>query len=108
MNLGLAKAQVTGYGTDLLRNIENLASSSGNDMLVGSSGNNGLSGGAGNDSINGMDGNDYLNGGDGNDTLVGGAGIDTAVFSGSVGAIVNLALTTAQATGYGTDPAVRD
>ena len=103
VNLGLTIAQATGYGTDLLRNIENLAGSSGNDTLIGNSGNNGLSGGAGNDSINGMDGNDYLNGGDGNDTLVGGAGIDTAVFSGSVGATVNLALTTAQATGYGTD-----
>lgn len=103
VNLGLTTAQATGYGTDLLRNIENLAGSSGNDTLIGSSGNNGLSGGAGHDSINGMDGNDYLNGGDGNDTLVGGAGIDTAVFSGSVGATVNLALTAAQATGYGTD-----
>jgi hypothetical protein len=75
--------QNTGYGADILKNIEN------------------LSGGTGHDSFTGNEGSNVLDGGMGNDTLNGGEGSDTVLFSGSVAAIANLALGTA--TGYGTD-----
>ena len=81
INLG----QNTGYGFDILRNIEN------------------LSGGTGNDSFTGNEGSNVLDGGLGDDTLNGGAGSDTAMFGGATGATVSLAATAAQSTGYGLD-----
>jgi Ca2+-binding RTX toxin-like protein len=77
--------QNTGYGADILKNIEN------------------LSGGTGNDSFTGNEGSNVLDGGLGNDTLNGGAGSDTAMFGGATGATVSLAATAAQSTGYGLD-----
>lgn len=76
VNLGLTTAQVTGRGTDILINIENVSSGSGSDLLTGNGGNNVLSAGAGNDTLNGGAGNDTIDGGAGADRLNGGAGKD--------------------------------
>ena len=94
-DLSISVAQDTGSGTDELSAIENLAGGAGNDVLVGNGGPNVLIGGNGNDS---------LTGGAGNDSLLGGGGIDTVSFAGSsVPIAVNLASTSAQNTGAGTD-----
>jgi Ca2+-binding RTX toxin-like protein len=67
---------------DTLVNIEDLAGSSYNDVLIGNGGANGL---------HGLDGDDRLMGGAGADRLTGGAGIDTADYSDSpAGVSVNL------------------
>lgn len=84
-------------GNDVLRG------DGGNDVLNGAEGNDRLNGGSGNDTLIGGTGNDTLSGDAGNDRLEGGSGIDTALFSGSVSATVNLNITSAQNTGYGTD-----
>ncbi len=82
---------------------DSLSGAGGNDRLDGGVGNDSLVGGAGHDSLIGGLGDDRLQNDAGNDTLDGGAGIDTAVFVGSAAVTVNLNLTTAQVTGYGTD-----
>jgi Ca2+-binding RTX toxin-like protein len=91
-------------GSDTIRNMENITTGSGNDVVTGSdlanristgtgadfvtagggndtifggAGNDVLSGGAGNDTISGEGDNDILQGGGGNDTLDGGAGADS-------------------------------
>lgn len=97
VNLAVAGAQNTGFGTDTLARIENITSGSGNDKLAGDGLANRLSAGSGNDA---------LTGGMGSDTLDGGTGSDTAVFSGATAAYVNLNLTAAQNTGYGADTLV--
>ena len=82
---GLANNDGTG-AIDILRNVENVTGSNGNDTITGNSsantldggnGNDTLSGGAGNDALNGGAGADTLNGDIGNDLLNGGAGADT-------------------------------
>ena len=98
-----------GAGTDTLAAIENLTGSAFNDTLTGSTaanvltgndGNDALNGRGGSDTLNGGNGNDTLNGGDGNDVLAGGAGTDAATYAFAASAVsVNLALTSAQATG---------
>lgn len=112
VNLATTTAQVTGYGTDTLQNVEHVTSGSGNDKLSGSAldnslisslGNDTLTGGAGNDTLSGGADNDLLNGGNGDDVLDGGDGIDRASFVGTAAVTVNLGLTTAQTTGYGID-----
>jgi Ca2+-binding RTX toxin-like protein len=72
---------------------------SGNDSLTGGAGLDSLIGGRGDDTLTGGSGDDQLNGGLENDVIIGGDGVDTAVFSGSAAVIVDLAITTAQATG---------
>ena len=97
---GRANNDGTG-AVDLLRNIENITGSNGNDTIAGNSGanvidagngsdtlaggggNDTLRGGAGLDSINGDAGNDTLDGGAGADTLSGGLGDDTYIDSGT-------------------------
>jgi hypothetical protein len=69
----LAAGTASASGNDVVHNIQDLAGSSFNDVLVGNAQANSISGGAGDDTITG---------GAGNDTLDGGSGIDTAVFSG--------------------------
>ena len=103
VNLALTTAQVTGHGTDLLSAIEHVTGGGGADRLTGSTGANRLIGGAGNDRLDGAGGADTLKGDAGNDTLAGGTGSDLADYSGSTAVTVNLSLTTAQATGYGSD-----
>jgi Ca2+-binding RTX toxin-like protein len=81
---------------DIFSGFENLTGSNYADTLTGDAGDNVLIGNYG---------NDILEGGGGNDTLNGHLDIDTASYqSASSGVTVNLAITTAQATGgAGTD-----
>ena len=86
VDLGNPYAQVTGQGTDVLRNVENVTGSSAADTLSGNSGANQLvggtgfdilKGGGGNDTLWGDKGYDWLHGGDGADLIYGGNGRDT-------------------------------
>jgi Ca2+-binding RTX toxin-like protein len=122
VNLSLAGAQATGWGSDTLSGIENLVGSAfndtltgdsaanrieaglGDDIVAGAAGNDVLFGGDGNDMLDGGDGDDALWGGSGDDIIAGGAGIDTAIYSdATTGVTVDLNLADAQATGRGTD-----
>jgi len=59
VSLAIATGQTTGgSGTDILRNVENLAGSAFDDLLRGNSGNNELKGGSGNDTLDGAGGSD--------------------------------------------------
>ncbi|MGD1866783.1 MAG: M10 family metallopeptidase [Phormidesmis sp.] len=62
--------------TDKIRNIENITTGDGADIVIGSAKDNRISTGKGNDDITGGGGDDYLVGGGGDDTLRGGAGND--------------------------------
>lgn len=64
-------AGATNSGTDLLRHIENIIGTGGDDSLRGDAASNSLSGGGGNDTLDGGAGNvvDTLVGGDGTNTL---------------------------------------
>ncbi|EYD75875.1 Serralysin [Rubellimicrobium mesophilum DSM 19309] len=74
VNLGISIArQVTGLGTDVIRNIEDVEGSSGADIIYGNELANTLKGGAGNDALRGQAGADTLIGGLGRDLLAGGA-----------------------------------
>ena len=75
----------------------------GNDKLYGGKNNDKLYGGNGNDKSYGQAGNDSLYMDAGNDTLDGGTGTDWLYVTGSTNSVVNLAKTTGQNTGYGTD-----
>ncbi|EIM29889.1 cadherin domain-containing protein [Microvirga lotononidis] len=94
-DLRLTDGQKIGIGTFSVKNVEHFRAQAGNDYLIGNSGASNIHGGDGNDTIDG-----HL----GNDTLDGGAGSDTALFSGSVGARVDLTKPSErQNTGYGWD-----
>jgi len=81
-----------------------LVGTAGNDLINGRGGNDTLTGGAGNDTMFGGDGNDHLSLDAGNDVIDGGNGSDWLRISGSsTAANIDLAITTAQATGFGTD-----
>ena len=70
--------------------------------ITGTSGNDTLVGTPGNDVICGLAGDDKIEGGGGNDTIYGGPGTDAASYAHSPkGVVANL--TTASATGQGTD-----
>lgn len=58
VNIGLTTSQNTGFGTDLLRNFENVIGGAANDKLTGNSGDNVLDGGAGKDTLIGGKGDD--------------------------------------------------
>ena len=121
VNLAKTTGQNTGYGTDIIKNIENASGGTGVDKFYGTAGNNTLKGNNGNDLLYGQNGNDKLYGGSGadkvygqagndslymdagNDTLDGGSGTDWLYVTGSANSVVNLAKTTGQNTGYGTD-----
>ncbi|MES2844203.1 MAG: M10 family metallopeptidase C-terminal domain-containing protein [Pseudomonadota bacterium] len=130
IDLAVSTAQDTGYGSARLQNIENawggsgadtlsgtegantLYGESGHDVLQGRGGNDRLKGGGGDDALDGGLGNDQLVGEEGNDTFImdagddtmdGGEGIDWLRVTGSAAATIDLAKTTAQATGYGSD-----
>lgn len=83
-----ATANGEDIGSDVLANVENIVTGSGNDLLAGDEQANELSGGAGddtllgrggNDSLFGDEGADFLDGGTGDDVASGGAGNDTLV-----------------------------
>ena len=84
LRVDLNTGRVTGEGTDLIFDIENIVAGDGQDTLLGNAAGNDLDGGAGIDSLNGGGGNDTLagcffgaNGGRSEiDTLTGGAGND--------------------------------
>jgi serralysin len=94
VDLRLTNWQDTGVGGLTLRNVENIRTSEGHDRVTGSATDN---------EIATWGGNDTLEGGLGDDTLNGGFGNDTALFSGPIGATVDLRLTRSQNTGYGYD-----
>ena len=103
INLSNTAAQNTGHGLDRFVSVEDVLGSSAADRITGNGRANTLSGGAGNDVLRGEGGADRLEGGAGNDRMIGGTGRDWAVFAGSAAATVDLRLTTAQSTGYGSD-----
>ena len=130
VNLSLSGAQATGYGNDIVLNIENifgtgaadrltgndldniLIGNGGSDTLSGAAGNDLIDGGAGDDSLAGGTGNDTLLGGDGNDRMTlspgddridGGTGLDWLLITDSSGAQIDLGRSTAQDTGHGMD-----
>ena len=77
VNLAKTTGQNTGYGTDIIKNIEHASGGTGVDKFYGTGGNNTLKGNNGNDFLYGQNGNDRLYGGNNNDKLYGGAGNDT-------------------------------
>jgi Ca2+-binding RTX toxin-like protein len=85
VSLAIATAQATGgSGSDTLTGIEHLSGSRFADRLTGNAATN------------------WLQGGGGNDTMDGGAGIDRVSYATATSAVnVNLAVTSAQATGGG-------
>ena len=93
------------YGNYLKGNAGNdtLRAAGGNDKLYGGNNNDRLYGGSGADKVYGQAGNDRLYMDAGNDTLDGGIGTDWLYVTGSTNSVVNLAKTTGQNTGYGTD-----
>ena len=76
VNFATTTAQNTGYGKDIIKNIENASGGKGVDKFYGTAGNNTLKGNNGNDILQGKNGSDNLYGGAGDDILDGGAGID--------------------------------
>ena len=106
VNLGLTTPQLVNPNLTLTLGsaaaFENIIGTAKNDTLSGNTLVNLLTGGAGNDTLDGAGGNDsYLFAADsplGIDTISDSAGIDTLDFSAttSLGAIINLGLTTAQ------------
>ena len=107
-NLTLIGTAVNGTGN---AGNNTVTGNSGNNQLDGAAGNDILIGGAGNDTLLGSGGNDSLDGGAGNDTYLftlatlgndiirDASGTDTISFAGAaatLGATVNLGLTTAQ------------
>jgi serralysin len=79
VNLSIATAQDTKYGSDTLNGIENVTGSAYNDRLVGSTTANVMRGGAGNDTLSGIGGSDTLFGDAGDDNIAGGAGNDLLI-----------------------------
>ncbi|PRY22477.1 Ca2+-binding RTX toxin-like protein [Aliiruegeria haliotis] len=77
VTVNLAAGTATGaFGSDTLKNIENITGSGGDDTLTGDQAANFLSGGAGNDALTGGGGNDLIVTGAGNDRASGGNGND--------------------------------
>ncbi|MGR3197376.1 MAG: family 16 glycosylhydrolase [Paracoccus sp. (in: a-proteobacteria)] len=72
IDLAVTKAQDTGSGMDVIRNIESLSGGHGNDRLSGNGLKNQLTGGDGNDTLAGAGGADDLEGGAGADLVFGG------------------------------------
>ena len=104
VNLAGFTAIGTNLGTDTLNNIEKVLGSGVFDSLNGDANANVLDGGGAGDDLWGDAGNDTFIGGAGNDTLRGGPGSDTADYSGAAfGVYVNLAGSTASASGLGDD-----
>lgn len=90
VNLSITHAQNTGYGYDILVDIEDLIGGSGKDHFTGNNVNNQLRGNAGDDILSGEAGGDELHGGKGSDTLIGGSESDTFVFDTTIGKDVDV------------------
>lgn len=116
--------QNTGFGNDIIRDIENIFGGKGSDTFTGNGGVNDIRGNKGNDLIRGGDGDDLLYGGKGDDEIYGegdtdrfyadpgndyyhgGLGQDWLMLNGTISCTVDLAITTAQNTGFGNDTIV--
>lgn len=77
----------TGEGDNVMADMEDVVTGSGDDVIIGSAASNELSGGAGNDTIRGGGGNDGLDGALGRDYLNGGLGVDSISGGGNVDTI---------------------
>ncbi|WP_411840559.1 calcium-binding protein [Paracoccus sp. ME4] len=77
IDVSVAGSQATGYGRDVILNVENIHGGAGNDTLLGNSQSNIIRGGMGADRILGRQGNDQLEGNQGADIIDGGIGNDT-------------------------------
>lgn len=77
VKLSTSNQQSTGFGTDVIENIENASGGSGDDTIKGTGGHNTLKGNDGNDLLYGRNGDDVLYGDGGNDMLYGDRGADT-------------------------------
>jgi Ca2+-binding RTX toxin-like protein len=77
IKLSTSNQQSTGFGSDVIENIENASGGSGDDTIKGTGGHNTLKGNDGNDLLYGRNGDDVLYGDAGNDTLYGDRGADT-------------------------------
>ncbi|MGH6768194.1 MAG: M10 family metallopeptidase C-terminal domain-containing protein [Xanthobacteraceae bacterium] len=80
-----AVVKVNGVSEDTIRNFENVAGGTKNDILTGDGFANVLTGNGGNDKITGGSGNDTLIGGAGKDVLNGGAGKDLFLLNAALG-----------------------
>lgn len=77
VDLAVIKPQTTGYGFDVIKNIENIIGGSGDDTYFGNAQSNIIKGGMGSDRILGRQGNDRIEGNQGSDIIDGGIGNDT-------------------------------
>ena len=94
---------VTGFGNDMVKNMEQMTGTPYNDVIRGTPGNNYLNGLDGHDKIFSEGGADYIIGGKGNDKVDGGGGLtDLLDFSGATTKIT-ADLQTGKATGEGND-----
>ena len=76
MIVDLDAGTASGEGTDTLAGIENVFTSTGDDVLTGDANANGLESASGEDQLFGGEGGDFLQGGDGNDEIYGGTDDD--------------------------------
>ncbi|MEL6234841.1 MAG: calcium-binding protein [Pseudomonadota bacterium] len=88
LDLALATQQNTLHGIDILREIENVITGAGNDLIRGNDAANRITGAAGNDILIGRAGNDTLTGDAGRDRLVGDDGRDL-MFGGDGADVLN-------------------
>jgi Ca2+-binding RTX toxin-like protein len=101
---GVADDGQAGENDNVMADVENVATGTGNDTITGSSADNRFWPATGTDTINGLDGNDTLvanSGGDGADVFNGGNGVDTADFSQRDGATLTITLDGSANDGYG-------
>jgi Ca2+-binding RTX toxin-like protein len=84
-NMNQPAAQITGYGTHTIANVESVVTSNnvqmpGNDVITGNAAQNVIMTYHGNDKIDAGSGNDFILAGSGNDTVTGGKGSDYFFF----------------------------
>lgn len=95
-NLVAGTLSGTGVGSDTLTSIENVTAGSGNDTITGDANPNTLIGGSGDDII--VPGTGAIN-----DVVTCGDGTDTISFAGASAVTIDLAISSGQNTGNGTD-----
>ena len=103
VTVDLVTAQATGWGTDVVRNVEGISGSDFADTLTGGPANDQIIGQLGNDTLNGMGGDDFLSGSPGNDVEIGGPGEDTAYYWFAPAVNASLATGSARAGSWGRD-----
>ena len=106
MDLGAGTASSEDIGTDIVANIENVATGRGDDIIIGDAASNVVTAGGGSDIVATAEGNDTIVAaiGDGDDIYDGGEGIDTYDMSAtSADIVVDLGAGTASGADIGTD-----